>query len=84
MGTGSILGVKRSRHGVVHPPPCSAEVKERVELNLYSTSGPSRPVMVTFTLYIYIYIYIYSNYGNTYYISIRNSQKHKELKFEEF
>jgi hypothetical protein len=27
--------------GVNHPPPSSAEVKERVELYLYSPSGPS-------------------------------------------
>jgi len=29
-----------------HPPPSSVEVKERVELYLYSPSGPSRPVLV--------------------------------------
>ena len=40
MGTGSILGVKQP--GCVdHPPPSSAQVKERVELYLYSTSGSS-------------------------------------------
>jgi hypothetical protein len=32
MGTGSFPGVKRSERGVDHPPPSSAEVKERVEL----------------------------------------------------
>ena len=31
--------------GVDHPPPSSAEVKERVELYLYSPSGPSWPVL---------------------------------------
>ena len=30
-GTGSFPGVKRPGHGVEHPPPPSAEVKERVE-----------------------------------------------------
>ena len=40
MGTGSFLGVKRPGHGVDHPPPSSAEVKERIELYLYSPSGP--------------------------------------------
>jgi len=45
MGTGSFLGVKWQRSGVDHPPPPSAEVKERVELNLYSISGPSWPVI---------------------------------------
>ena len=33
--------VKRSRRGVKHQPPFSAEVKERVDLYLYSASGPS-------------------------------------------
>jgi len=41
MGTGSFPGVKRPGHGVDHPPPSSAEVKERVELYLYSPFGPS-------------------------------------------
>ena len=41
MGTGSFLGVKRLRRGVYHPPLSSAEVKERVELYLYSLSGSS-------------------------------------------
>jgi hypothetical protein len=41
MGTGSFLGVKRPGWGVDHPPPSCAEFKERVELYLYSTSGPS-------------------------------------------
>jgi len=40
MGTGSFPGVKRSGRGVDHPPPYSAEVKERVKLYLYSPSGP--------------------------------------------
>jgi hypothetical protein len=44
MGTGSFLGVKRPGRGVDHPPSSSAEVKERVELYLYSSSGPSWPV----------------------------------------
>jgi len=39
MGTGSFPEVKRPGHGIDHPPPSSAEVKERVELNLYSLSG---------------------------------------------
>jgi hypothetical protein len=45
MGTGSLLGVKRQRRGVDHPPPSSAEVKERVGPYLYSTSGSSWPVL---------------------------------------
>ena len=35
----SLPGVKRPRRGVNHPPPSSAEVKERVEVYVYS--GPS-------------------------------------------
>jgi len=47
------------------PTPSSAEVKERVELYLYSPSGPSWPVLgstlpYTYTyIHTYIYIYIY-------------------------
>jgi len=39
MGTGSFPGVKRPGRVVDHPPQSSAEVKERVELWLYSPSG---------------------------------------------
>ena len=45
MGTGSFPGVKRPGRGVDHPPPSSAEVKERLELYLYSSSGPLWPVL---------------------------------------
>ena len=45
VGTGSFLGVKRPGRGIDHPPPSSAEVKEREELYLYSPSGPSWPVL---------------------------------------
>jgi len=38
-------GVKCQGHGVDHPPLSSAEVKERVELYFYSTSGPLWPVI---------------------------------------
>jgi hypothetical protein len=38
-------GVKRPGRGINHPPPSSTEVKERVELYLYSPSGPARPVV---------------------------------------
>jgi len=40
IGTGSLQGVKRPGRGV-DPPPSSAGVKERVELYIYSPSGPS-------------------------------------------
>ena len=45
MGTGSFPGVKRPERGVDHPSPSRADVKERVELCLYSSSGPSWPVL---------------------------------------
>ena len=38
-------GVKWPGRDVDHPPPSSAEVKERVDLYLYSLSGPSWPVI---------------------------------------
>ena len=34
-------GKERQRRGVDHPPPSSADVKERIQLYVYSTSGPS-------------------------------------------
>ena len=43
-GTGSFPEVKRPGRGVDHPPS-SAEVNERVELYLYTPSGPSWPVL---------------------------------------
>jgi hypothetical protein len=41
MGTESFTGVKRPVRDVDHPHPSNAEVKERVELYVYSPSGPS-------------------------------------------
>jgi hypothetical protein len=43
--SGSFLGVKWLGHGVDHPLPSNAEMKERVELYIYSFSGPSCPVL---------------------------------------
>jgi len=45
MGTGSFSEAKRPGRGTDHPLPSSAEVQERAELYLYSTSGPSWPVL---------------------------------------
>jgi hypothetical protein len=45
MGTGSFPWVKRPGRGVEPSPPSSAEVRERVELYIYSPSGPSWPVL---------------------------------------
>jgi len=44
IGTGSFPGVKRPGRDD-HPLPSSAEVKERVELHLFSPFGPSWPVV---------------------------------------
>jgi len=41
----SYPGLKRSGRDVNHPSPSSAEVKDRVELHLYSSSGTSWPVV---------------------------------------
>jgi len=44
-GTRSFPGEKQLGHGIDHPSPSSAKVKERVELYVYSTTGPSLPVL---------------------------------------
>ena len=41
----SFPAIKRPGRGVNHTPPSNAEVKERVELYLYSPCGPSWPVL---------------------------------------
>jgi hypothetical protein len=41
MGIGSFPGTKWPQRGVDLPPPPGAEVKEGVDLYLYSSSGPS-------------------------------------------
>ena len=41
MGTRSFLGVKWLGRGTDHPPLSNAKVKERIQLHLYSPSGPS-------------------------------------------
>ena len=45
MGTGSLLGVKRTERAVDHPPASITKVKERVELYFYLPSGLSWPVL---------------------------------------
>ena len=62
MGTQSLQGVKRPGLGVNYPPPSSAEIKEIVELYLYSPSGPSCPVIGwTVTLHLlYTFFYVLS------------------------
>jgi hypothetical protein len=41
VGTRSFPGVKWLGHGINHPPPSSAEVKERVQIYINSLSLPS-------------------------------------------
>jgi len=41
----SLSEVKRMWHGLNHPPPSNAEVKERIELYLYFPYGSSWPVL---------------------------------------
>ena len=53
MGTGSFPGVKGPGRGADHPPLSKCRSHERVELYLYSPSGPQWPVIwrtFTFTL----------------------------------
>ena len=45
IGTWLFPVVKQPESGVDHTPPSSAEDKERVELYIYSPSGPSWPVL---------------------------------------
>jgi len=45
MDTSFFPGVKWLGHATDHPFPSSAEVKERMELYLYSPFGPSWPVL---------------------------------------
>jgi hypothetical protein len=42
--------------GVDHPPTSIAEVKEGVELYLYSPSGPSLPVLRRTLRYVYMHL----------------------------
>jgi len=54
MGTGSFPGVTRPGRGANHPPPSSAEVKERVELYMYTPLGLPDLFGVTFTFHVII------------------------------
>jgi hypothetical protein len=61
--TGSFPGVKQPGRGVDHPPSYSTEVKERVELYLYSTSGPSWPVIGRTLPFTFIYLILCNTCG---------------------
>jgi hypothetical protein len=60
MGTGSFPRLKRPGRGVDHSPLSRTEVKERVELYLYSPSGP----LLRWTLHQLYYGNAYLNNGN--------------------
>ena len=58
--------VKRRRRGVNHKPPFSADVKEKVDLYLYSPSGLSWPVLGWNLPYNLLYIHTYTLYYRQY------------------
>jgi len=53
MDTGCSSGIKQPVSGIDQSSPSSAEVKERVELCLYSPSRPSWPVPEKLNIYLY-------------------------------
>jgi hypothetical protein len=57
MGTGSFSWGKAAG-AWRYPPPSSAEVKGRIELYLYSHSGPSWPVVRRILLLLYLYFIV--------------------------
>ena len=83
MGTGSrFRGVKQQGHDVKHPPPPSAEVKERVEIYLYSPSGPSWPVpRRTSPFIIYFKIHILNDYCSALNVRPTNTHTLKRTNF---
>jgi len=82
-------GVKRPGCGIDHPPPHSTQVTERVELYLYSTSGPSWPVIgwtlpsfyllftFTFTFYYCLWLFFLVSFGHQPKNRMRNSSYHQ-------
>ena len=63
VGTGFFSGVQRPGRGVDQPLLSDAEVKERVELYLYSPSAFSWPVlMLTFTFTLLPYVNILNSF----------------------
>ena len=87
MGTGSFPGVNWLGRGVDHGPPSSAKVKEKVELCIYSPSGPSWHVLGELYLYLYIYIcvcvcvYIYIYIHTHTHIYFKEQIKLQDSKF---
>jgi hypothetical protein len=54
---GLFPGVKWPGRGLNHPPPSSAEVKERIDLYLYSPSGLHNFTRVSFTFTFYRFLF---------------------------
>ena len=62
MGTESFPGVKRPELGVNQPPLSSTEVKEIVELYLYSPSGVSWPVLARTFTFLFPHLHLFLLY----------------------
>ena len=60
VGTESFQGVKWPERSVNLPPPSSAEVKERVEVYLYSHCGPSCSIILKFVLQLVCFVIVTS------------------------
>ena len=69
---GSFPGVKRPGRSADHPPPSNCRGHERVQLYLYSPSGPSWSVIGR-TLYFLLFVVLYG-YG-TWSLTLR--EKHR-------
>jgi len=61
MDAWSLPGLNRPGRGFDPSPTSSAEVKQRVELYLYSPSGPSWPVLGELCLYLYIFCAVHTH-----------------------
>ena len=62
MTTGSFPALKWPGHGIDHPTPSSARVKETVELYVYFPCGPSGHILGWTLLYFYTYTEMYTTF----------------------
>jgi hypothetical protein len=76
----SLPGAKRPRRGVNHPPLSSAKVKEKVELHLYSLSGPSWPLLGRNYLFTVCSLKVVERSGNVYEITFMFSARNFQCK----